>query len=82
MGGSFVIEAFVTVVAGGADVAARHPAGGPGCSAVIKATATALYGQVYGVMGLLVAVCLVIRVLPEGFTGWLIRARAHEETAR
>ena len=44
--------------------------------AVIKATATAFYGQVYGVMGLLVAVCLVVRLMPDGFTGWLLRRRA------
>jgi hypothetical protein len=30
---------------------------------------------VFGVIGLLVAVCLVIRVLPEGLTGWIVRHR-------
>lgn len=75
MGSSFVIEAFVTVVAGGADVLVGTP---PAALALglIKATATALWGQVYGVMGLLLAVCLVVRLMPDGFTGWMIRRRA------
>ncbi|HEX2527934.1 MAG TPA: branched-chain amino acid ABC transporter permease [Geminicoccus sp.] len=72
MGGSFVIEAFVTVVAGGADVLVGTPPAAI-VLAVIKATATSFYGQVYGVMGLLVAVCIVVRVLPDGFTGWMTR---------
>lgn len=75
MGASFVIEAFVTVVAGGADVLIGTPPAAVAL-AVIKATATAFYGQVYGVMGLLVAVCLVVRLMPDGFTGWLLRRRA------
>lgn len=74
MGASFVIEAFVTVVAGGSDVLIGTP---PAAIALafIKGTATAFYGQVYGVMGLLVAVCLVVRLMPDGFTGWLLRRR-------
>jgi branched-subunit amino acid ABC-type transport system permease component len=75
MGASFVIEAFVTVVAGGSDILLGTPPAAL-LLAVIKASATALYGQVYGVMGLLVAVCFIVRVLPEGFTGWLVRRRA------
>ena len=75
MGGSFVIEAFVTVVAGGADVLIGTPPAAIAL-AVIKATATAFYGQVYGVMSLLVAVCLVVRLMPDGFTGWLTRRRS------
>lgn len=75
MGSSFVIEAFVTVVAGGADILIGTPPAALAL-AVIKATATAFYGQVYGVMGLLVAVCLVVRLMPDGFTGWLTRRRS------
>jgi branched-chain amino acid transport system permease protein len=75
MGASFVIEAFVTVVAGGADVLVGTPPAAIAL-ALIKATATAFWGQVYGVMGLLLAVCLVVRLLPEGFTGWMLRRRA------
>ena len=75
MGVSFVIEAFVTVVAGGADVVIGIPPAALAL-ALIKATATAVSGQVYGVMSLLIAVCLVVRLLPDGFTGWLIRRRS------
>jgi urea ABC transporter permease protein UrtB len=75
MGTSFVIEAFVTVVAGGADILIGTPPAAV-TLAIIKATATAFYGQVYGVMSLLVAVCLVVRLMPDGFTGWLIRRRS------
>jgi urea ABC transporter permease protein UrtB len=75
MGASFVIEAFVTVVAGGADILIGTPPAAV-TLAIIKATATAFYGQVYGVMSLLVAVCLVVRLMPDGFTGWMIRWRA------
>jgi urea ABC transporter permease protein UrtB len=75
MGTSFVIEAFVTVVAGGADILIGTPPAAVAL-AIIKATATAFYGQVYGVMSLLVAVCLVVRLMPDGFTGWLIRRRS------
>jgi branched-chain amino acid transport system permease protein len=55
MGASFVIEAFVTVVAGGANILIGTPPAAVAL-AVIKGTATAFYGQVYGVMSLLVAV--------------------------
>jgi urea ABC transporter permease protein UrtB len=75
MGTSFVIEAFVTVVVGGADILIGTPPAAVAL-AIIKATATAFYGQVYGVMSLLVAVCLVVRLMPDGFTGWLIRRRS------
>src|SRR3984893_751245 len=75
MGTSFVIEAFVTVVAGGADILIGTPPAAV-TLAIIKATATVFYGQVYGVMSLLVAVCLVVRLMPDGFTGWLIRRRS------
>lgn len=75
MGSSFVIEAFVTVVTSGADILVGTPPAAMAL-AVIKAAATALSGQVYGVMGLLIAVCIVIRLLPDGFTGWMIRRGA------
>jgi urea ABC transporter permease protein UrtB len=75
MGTSFVIEAFVTVVAGGANILIGTPPAAVAL-ALIKGTATAFYGQVYGVMSLLVAVCLVVRLMPDGFTGWLTRRRS------
>ncbi len=75
MGGNFVVESFVTVVVGGADVlTGTFPASI--VLAVIRAACTAAYGQVYGLMGLLITVCIVIRLLPDGFSGWLSRRRA------
>jgi hypothetical protein len=41
--------------------------------AVIRTGLNGLYGQVFGQIGLLIAVVLIIRVLPEGFSGWLAR---------
>jgi branched-chain amino acid transport system permease protein len=75
MGTGFVVEAFVTVVVGGADVlSGTAPASI--VLAAIRAAFTALYGQVYGLIGLLVTVCVVIRLLPDGFSGWIARRRA------
>jgi urea transport system permease protein len=72
MGASFLVEAFVTVVVGGANVLLGT---GPAAIAlgVIRAGLNAWYGQVVGEIGLLIAVVLIIRVLPDGFSGWLTR---------
>jgi branched-chain amino acid transport system permease protein len=75
MGTTFVVESFVTVVVGGADVL-TGTAPASAVLAVIRAACTAAWGQVFGLIGLLVTVCLVIRLLPDGFTGWLARRRA------
>ena len=32
--------------------------------------------EVFGLIGLLVTVCIVIRLLPDGFSGWVMRRRA------
>ncbi len=37
---------------------------------------TSLYGQLFGQIGLLLAVIIVIRVLPRGISGFLLRERA------
>lgn len=74
IGGTFIVEAFVTVVVGGADVfLGTAPAAA--ILAVIKAALTAWYGQLIGQIGLLVAVILVIRILPRGLSGWILRDR-------
>jgi branched-chain amino acid transport system permease protein len=72
MGASFLVEAFVTVVVGGANVLLGTA---PAAIAlgVIRAGLNAWYGQVIGQIGLLIAVVLIIRVLPDGFSGWLTR---------
>lgn len=74
MGTTFIMEAFVTVVVGGADVfLGTAPAAA--LLAVVKATLTSWYGQLFGQIGLLVAVITVIRVLPRGISGFLLRER-------
>jgi len=74
MGTTFIMEAFVTVVVGGADVfLGTAPAAA--LLAVVKATLTSWYGQLFGQIGLLVAVIVVIRVLPRGISGFLLRER-------
>ncbi|WOI58062.1 ABC transporter permease subunit [Palleronia sp. LCG004] len=70
MGATFIVESFVTVVVGGADIfVGAAPAAA--ILALIRATLTAWYGQLFGQIGLLVAVIVVIRILPGGLSGWL-----------
>ncbi len=74
MGGTFIMEAFVTVVVGGADVfLGTAPAAA--VLGVVKAGMTSWAGQLFGQIGLLLAVIVVIRVLPQGISGWLLRER-------
>ncbi len=75
MGATFIMEAFVTVVIGGADVfLGTAPAGG--LLAVVKSAITSWQGQLFGQIGLLVAVVIVVRVLPKGISGFVLRERA------
>ena len=70
MGATFIVESFVTVVVGGADIfVGAAPA--VAILALIKTGLTAWYGQLFGQIGLLVTVILVIRILPGGLSGWL-----------
>ena len=72
MGATFVVESFVTVVIGGANVLlGTAPAGV--FLAIVRTGLNAWNGQIVGQIGMLVAVILVIRVLPEGITGWVAR---------
>ena len=74
MGSTFIVESFVTVVVGGADIfVGAAPAAA--ILAVIKAGMTAWYGQLFGQIGLLVAVIIVIRVLPGGLSARLKRSK-------
>lgn len=74
MGATFIVEAFVTVVVGGADVfLGTAPAAA--VLAIVKASLTSWQGQLFGQIGLLVAVVVVIRVLPKGISGFLLRER-------
>jgi urea transport system permease protein len=74
MGSTFIMEAFVTVVVGGADVfLGAAPAAG--ILGVIRALFTSWQGQLFGQISLLVAVILVIRILPKGISGWILKSR-------
>jgi len=69
------MEAFVTVVVGGADVfLGTAPAAA--ILALVKAGMTSWQGQLFGQIGLLMTVIVVIRVLPKGISGFLLRERA------
>lgn len=72
MGATFIVESFVTVVVGGTDIfVGAAPAAA--ILAIIKAGMTAWYGQLFGQIGLLVAVIVVIRVLPGGLSAFVKR---------
>jgi len=72
MGRSYLIEAFVTVIVGGANVLIGTSLAGLFLG-TIKAPVAQLYGTLGGNVALLVATILIIRVLPEGITGLLER---------
>jgi urea ABC transporter permease protein UrtB len=72
MGATFIVESFVTVVVGGANVL-LGTAPAAVALAITRTALNGLYGQVFGQIGLLLAVVLIVRVLPEGFSGWLAR---------
>src|SRR5690606_1688910 len=75
MGATFLVGCFVTVVVSGADVSlGTSPAAV--ILSMIKAFMTAWGGQLAGQSGLLIAVILVIRVLPRGLSGWLLKERS------
>ena len=72
MGAAFLIESFVTVVVGGANVLlGTAPAGM--LLAVVRTALNGWGGQIIGPIGMLLAVIVVIRLLPEGLSGWLAR---------
>jgi urea ABC transporter permease protein UrtB len=74
MGATFIMEAFVTVVVGGADVfLGTAPAAA--VLGVIRAAMTSWQGQLAGQISMLIAVIIVIRVLPSGISGWILRER-------
>jgi urea transport system permease protein len=75
MGVNFVTESFVTVVVGGSNVLlGTAPAGA--LLALVRSGLNAAYGQIAGQIGMLFAVIVIIRVLPEGVSGWLTRRGA------
>jgi urea transport system permease protein len=72
MGSAFIVQAFVTVVVGGADVL-LGAAPAAAVLAFIQSLLTASYGQLIGQVGLLLTVIVVVRVLPRGVSGWMLR---------
>ncbi|MBB3148109.1 branched-chain amino acid transport system permease protein [Phyllobacterium trifolii] len=75
MGSAFIVEAFVTVVIGGADIfLGTAPAAA--ILGVVKAALTSWQGQLAGQIGMLLAVIIVIRILPRGISGWILKERA------
>jgi branched-chain amino acid transport system permease protein len=72
MGSAFMVQSFVTVVVGGADVL-LGAAPAAAVLAFIQSLLTASYGQLMGQVGLLLTVILVIRVLPKGVSGWMMK---------
>jgi len=70
MGSTFLVEAFVTVVVGGASVLAGTTGAGL-LLGFINAVFSNLFGTFAGRMALLVTTILVIRALPRGITGLL-----------
>lgn len=74
MGSSFIVQAFVTVVVGGANVlVGTIPAAT--VLGIIQTVLTASYGQLIGQIGLLVTVIVVIRLLPQGMGSLFSRSR-------
>ena len=74
LGANFLVESFVTVVVGGADVfLGTAPAAA--ILAVIESFLTGWKGQLIGQVGLLITVMVVIRILPQGLSGWLLKGR-------
>ena len=72
MGATFIVESFVTVVVGGANVL-LGTAPAAMFLALVRMTLNAGYGQIIGQIGMLFAVILIIRILPEGFSSILVR---------
>ncbi len=74
MGTNFITEAFVTVVVGGADVfLGTAPAAA--VLGIIRALFTSWQGQLFGQIALLLTVIAVIRILPKGISGWILKER-------
>jgi branched-chain amino acid transport system permease protein len=72
MGATFMVESFVTVVVGGANVLLGTAPAGVFLAAV-RTLLNASQGQIVGQIGMLLAVIVIIRLLPEGVSGLLAR---------
>jgi branched-chain amino acid transport system permease protein len=77
MGSTFLVEAFVTVVVGGASVLVGTTGAGLVLGG-INAVFSNLFGTFAGRIALLVTTILVIRALPQGITGLLDKLRGED----
>ncbi|MEX2520356.1 MAG: branched-chain amino acid ABC transporter permease [Paracoccaceae bacterium] len=72
MGATFIVESFVTVVVGGSNVLlGTAPAGL--ALAIVRTWLVSWQGQIVGQIGMLLAVMVMIRVMPNGFSGWFAK---------
>lgn len=80
-GASFIVESFVTVIVGGANVLVGMPIAGALLGAI-----NSFLGQTWGTyiarVGLLVATMIVIRLVPTGISGLIDRLRLRPGAAR
>lgn len=76
LGSSFIVQAFITVVVGGSNVL-LGTAMSAGALGFINSVLSSYYGQYVGLIGLLLATIVLIRVLPNGISGFAAqRSRA------
>ena len=80
-GTNYIVEAFVTVIVGGANVLVGTPLAGAALGA-INAFLAQTWGLYIARVGLLFATIIVIRVLPQGISGLVDRWRLRPSGAR
>jgi urea ABC transporter permease protein UrtB len=73
-GTNYIVEAFVTVIVGGANALVGTPLAA-GLLGAINAALGTQYGLYIGRVGLLLTTILIIRVLPDGISGLVERRR-------
>jgi urea ABC transporter permease protein UrtB len=80
-GTNYIVEAFVTVIVGGANALVGTPLAA-GLLGAINAALGTQYGLYIGRVGLLLTTILIIRVLPDGISGLVERRRMRTSGTR
>lgn len=80
-GTTFIVEAFVTVIVGGANVLVGTPLAGT-VLGIISAALSERWGLYIARVGLLIATIVVIRAMPQGISGLVDRWRLRPSGAR
>jgi branched-chain amino acid transport system permease protein len=80
-GTNYIVEAFVTVIVGGANALVGTPLAAAFLGAINAALGTK-YGLYIGRVGLLLATIIIIRVLPNGISGLVDRWRMRPSRAK